>query len=140
MPGNNGGPGVNIIEVALADLSLTEADVQYGFKEVKVELQDGSKRTVRLSAIAPSLREALLRRYNTTQDARVLIRPMLAREIASDAFLDSLRPWSLAKVANAAVGILLGPQALRQLAERGAENFKREAAEGVTQSPTLNIE
>jgi hypothetical protein len=70
------------------------------------------------------LRESLLRRYAATADGRVLMRAMLDKEFASDAFLDSLRPWSLAELANTGVGLLLGPKALKQLVKFGAQNLE----------------
>jgi hypothetical protein len=103
----------------LAGVNLPEADMQAGFKDVEAELQDGSKRTVRVSAVAPELRDPLLRQYASRADARGLLRPMLADEFASDAFLDSLKPWSLARLANTAVGLLFGAQALKQLVKFG---------------------
>jgi len=107
---------MNLIDLALRDLGLTEADMQRGFKDVAVRLRDGTERTVRLSVIAPRLRPPVLARYIATEDARTLIRPMLAPDCARDDFLDSLTAPSLAKLANVAIGLFVGPENLRQMA------------------------
>lgn len=120
---------MNIVELGLRALGVTDADVQNGFKDAEVQLQDGSKRTVRLSAVAPSLREPLLRRYATTGDTRTVVRPMLSGEFTTDDFLDSLAPWSLAQLSTAAVGLCFGVEQLRSLVNHGARMFLEETAQ-----------
>ncbi len=123
-----------LIRLGLCHLNLTEADLQSGFKDVEIELRDGSKRTVRLSVV-DTLQEPLLRRYADNSDARPLIRPMLSGEFASDAFLDSIAPWSLAMLANTAVGLCLGVEQLRNLVQPGAQLVSPKAGDG---SPSHN--
>lgn len=103
--------------LAFRAMGLTQEDVAQGWKDVAVQTVTGSKHVVRVTALAPSLREGLIHRYTATDDARVLVRPMVEPQYATDNFLDSLAPGSLAHLANVAIGLFVGQDMLQKMIE-----------------------
>ena len=100
---------------AALDAVVSAEDMQAGFKDVKVLTMAGQEHTVRVGRLAANLGLKILRKYASSEDPRDLIRPFLAKEFATDAFLDRLTPGSLAQLSNVVVGLAVGPETLRKM-------------------------
>ena len=93
---------------------MSEAEWLSGAKVVLVIDQAGATHNVRVEVSMKELAPKILMRYAGTEDPRDLVRPFVPKEFQTDAFLDSLRPGSLAELANVVTGLLLGPKALQR--------------------------
>jgi len=102
------------LEDAIENLG-TEQDAERGFRDVSIRTSDGKTHTVRLSAIAPRFKERVQLRYMASEDPKDIVRAMLDPKFAKDDFLNSIIALDLVKLSNAAAGLLMGPEMLKQL-------------------------
>ena len=86
---------------------MTPETIARGWHEVEIGLRDGTKRTVRLTMVEPSQRKPLLFRFSSTNDSSVLLLALLPKELATDAFLDSVTPLSLMQLYNCALALMI---------------------------------
>jgi len=119
-----------MLQLALKSLGLSAEAMQRGWADVETRTLAGDVRTVRLTVpTSPEARASLLDHYAKSSDARVLLAPMLTSEIARPEFWNSLAPTSLARMANVATGLILGPDQLSKMVEGQFEQARFESSQ-----------
>jgi len=103
----------DVIQNELASLG-TEADRRRGFKDVVVQLRDGTERVIRISVIVQRFAERAMQRYSASGNPMDLLPAMVELSIAKEV-LSQVAPIDLARLANVAVALLMGPDRLREI-------------------------
>ncbi len=99
-------------------VDVTREDVLRGWKEILVCTRDRQKHLVRVNALPERLKMPVLLRYLASEDAVDVLRPCLAKEFASDEFLNNLPVVCLARLQNTALALCLGPEHFKAMAEK----------------------